>query len=79
MIEHHVGKGISEAQRRRWVQLMDACADAAGLPDNPEFCSAFVGSIECGARLAGLNGAPDVEVEPDAPTPPWGWGETGGP
>ena len=33
MIEHHVGKGISEEQRRRWVQLIGECADAAGLPD----------------------------------------------
>ena len=44
MIEHHAGKAVSEAQRRRWAQLIGEAADAAGLPDDPEFRSAFVGT-----------------------------------
>ena len=80
MVEHHHNRSITEEQRRRWVDLLLDSADEAGLPDDPEFRSAFVAYIEWGTRLAKLNSQPDVPVmAPDAPMPTWGWGVPGGP
>lgn len=79
MIRKHVGKGISEEQRRRWVGLLLATADEVGIPDDPEFRSAFVAYIEWGSRLAVINSQPEAAPEEDLPMPEWGWGELGGP
>ena len=79
MIRKHLGKSISEAQRQRWVALLLQTADDVGLPDDPEFRSAFVGYIEWGSRLAVINSQPGVDAEEDLPMPSWGWGEVGGP
>lgn len=79
MIRKHLGKGITEHQRQRWVTLLMTTADAVGVPDDPEFRSAFVSYIEWGSRLAVLNSQPGAEVEADLPMPRWGWGEVGGP
>ncbi|MCB0165212.1 MAG: globin, partial [Anaerolineae bacterium] len=75
----HLGKQLTEAQRSRWASLIAACADEAGLPDDPEFRSAFVAYIEWGSRLAVINSQPGASVNPEAPMPKWGWGEVGGP
>lgn len=79
MLLKHVGRHLNEAQRARWMALLLECADAAGLPDDPEFRSAFVGYVEWGTRLALLNSRLDVPPDDHAPMPAWGWGETGGP
>jgi hemoglobin len=79
MIRHHIGKSLTHAQRRRWIELLLECADEIGLPDDPEFRSALVGYLEWGTRLAVLNSQPGTEVVQDAPMPKWGWGEVGGP
>lgn len=79
MVSHHLGRRLTEPQRARWVQLLLACADEVGLPDDPEFRSAFVAYIEWGTRLAVLNSAPGVGEPPSAPMPKWGWGVPGGP
>lgn len=79
MITHHLGKNLTQEQRTRWAHLICECADEAGLPDDPEFRSAFVGYIEWGSRLAVINSQPDAEVYPDAPMPEWNWGAVGGP
>lgn len=80
MIKHHLGRHLTEAQRRRWVTLIQDAADAVGVPDDPEFRSALVGYLEWGSRLAVLNSNADkVSEQVDAPMPKWGWGETGGP
>lgn len=80
MIGHHLGRHLTEPQRRRWVELMLDTADAVGLPGDPEFRAAFVGYLEWGTRLAVLNSAPGVEAPPEgAPMPVWGWGPPGGP
>ena len=79
MIKQHLGRHLSEPLRRRWISLLLDSADEAGLPDDPEFRSAFVGYIEWGARLAVINSQPGVADPEPAPMPHWGWGETKGP
>ena len=79
MLRHHLSRSLSQTQRRRWVELLLTCADEIGVPDDPEFRSAFVAYLEWGSRLAVLNSAPGAEVVEDAPMPKWGWGEVKGP
>jgi hemoglobin len=75
MLGHHVGLSITPAQRTRWVQLIAAAADDAGLPEDPEFRSAFLAYLEWGSRIGMANSQPDAEPPPQAPVPRWGWGE----
>ena len=79
MLRHHLDKGISEKQRKRWVDLLLESADEVGMPDDPEFRSAIVSYIEWGTRLAVINSQPGQNPELDDPMPKWGWGEVGGP
>jgi hemoglobin len=75
MLRHHIDKGITEAQRRRWVSLLMDAADDVGLPDDPEFRSAFAAYVEWGTRIARTNSQPGATPPPRAPVPHWGWGE----
>jgi hemoglobin len=79
MARKHVGKRISEEQRQRWMQLLLRCADECGVPDDPEFRSAFVSYLEWGTRLAVINSKPGAEVAEDARMPAWDWGVVKGP
>ncbi|XVV17527.1 group II truncated hemoglobin [Actinoplanes sp. CA-131856] len=74
MLAHHVGKGITEPQRRRWVSLLTDAADEVGLPADPEFRAAFMSYIEWGTRLAVANSQPGATPPERAPVPRWGWG-----
>ncbi|MGI8780759.1 MAG: group II truncated hemoglobin [Solirubrobacteraceae bacterium] len=75
MLAKHRDRALTERQRLRWVQLICAAADEAGLPSDPEFRSAFVAYVEWGTRLAVTNSQPGAEPPPAAPVPRWGWGE----
>ncbi|MBO0930603.1 group II truncated hemoglobin [Fibrella aquatilis] len=80
MVAHHIGKNLTEPQRKRWMQLLLDSADAIGLADDPEFRSALVGYLEWGSRLAVLNSAEtENPISNHEPMPRWGWGETKGP
>lgn len=80
MVAHHVGKYLTDAMRKRWIELLLETADEVGLPDDPEFRSAFVGYLEWGSRLAMINSrGEENSVKESEPMPRWGWGETGGP
>lgn len=79
MIRHHLSRSLTHEQRRRWIELLLSCSDELGLPDDPEFRSAFVAYLEWGTRLAVLNSQPGALATEDAPMPRWGWGEVGGP
>ncbi len=79
MVRRHVGKRISDAQRKRWLELWLASADACGLPDDAEFRSALVGYLEWGSRLAMTNSKLDHAPAVASEMPKWGWGEVKGP
>ena len=79
MIRRHLGRALSEAQRKRWLDLLLECADELGVPSDPEFRSAFVAYLEWGTRLAVMNSQPGATVLTDQPMPSWGWGEVKGP
>lgn len=80
MIQKHIGKHLTEAHRKQWLLLLLETADEIGLPDDPEFRSAFVAYLEWGTRIAILNSnTSDNALNPDEPMPTWGWGVPGGP
>jgi CDGSH-type Zn-finger protein/truncated hemoglobin YjbI len=73
MISQHLGRGLREEWRRRWVALLLRSADEVGLPADPEFRAAFVAYLEWGSRIAVENSAPGVEPPPHMPVPRWWW------
>ena len=80
MVKKHFDRHLNEAHRKQFVKLLVDTADEVGLPDDPEFRSAFVGYLEWGTRLAVINSNEDeIAMNPDEPMPQWGWGEVGGP
>jgi len=74
MVAKHFGKNITEAQRRRWVNLIQDAADDADLPRDAEFRSAFVAYVEWGTRLAVYFSGPDATPPAEQPVPRWTWG-----
>jgi hemoglobin len=79
MIRKHLDRHLTEAKRRRWIELLLDCADEVGLPADPEFRSAFVAYLEWGSRLAVINSQPGAAAVEDAPMPAWDWGVPKGP
>lgn len=80
MVGHHLGRHLTETQRRRWVELLQDSADEVGLPDDPEFRSAFAAKIEWGTRIAVINSQLDENpVGPHDHIPRFGWGSVKGP
>lgn len=80
MVKKHLGKHLNESHRKQFIKLLLESADEVGLPDDPEFRSAFVGYLEWGTRLAVINSNEEsIEMNHDEPMPKWGWGEVGGP
>jgi hemoglobin len=75
MLSKHLGLRLTEEQRSTWVRRIGEAADAAGLPDDPEFRSAFLAYVEWGTRIALTNSQDGAQPPPRAPVPRWGWGE----
>ena len=75
MLAKHRGLEITDEQRLRFVTLLSAAADMAGIPADPEARSALMGYAEWGSRLAVENSAADAKPVEHAPVPRWGWGE----
>ncbi len=73
MLRHHLNREITEAQRRRWIDLLVDAADHVGLPDDPEFRATFMGYVEWGTRLAKLFSQPGASPNFDEPVPVWDW------
>ena len=74
MLEQHRGLALTPEQRLRFVTLLSAAADTAGIPADPEARAALMGYAEWGSRLAVENSAPDAQPVERAPVPRWGWG-----
>jgi hemoglobin len=80
MIARHMGRHLSQVQRRAWVGLLLDTADEVGIPDDPEFRASLVGYLEWGSRLAVMNSADDATPpDPTLPMPSWDWSSPGGP
>lgn len=80
MIARHVGRHLSEEQRRAWVWLLLDTADEVGLPGDPEFRASLVGYLEWGSRLAVMNSREEqAPIDDAAPMPSWTWSSPGGP
>ncbi|HEY4129489.1 MAG TPA: group II truncated hemoglobin [Gemmatimonadaceae bacterium] len=79
MVAQHLGRHLTDEQRRAWMALLLDTADEIGMPSDPEFRSALVAYLEWGTRLAVINSQPGAEVDPSASMPRWGWGVPGGP
>ena len=73
MLSQHVGKRITEDWRGRWVRLLLQAAQEAGLPNDPEFRSAFQAYLEWGSRLAVENSQTDSRPPQRMPMPHWDW------
>ncbi|MEU4348694.1 group II truncated hemoglobin [Streptomyces sp. NPDC023838] len=78
MAGRHLGRGITEEQRRRWIALLMDAADEVGLPDDPEFRAVFAYYIEWGTRMALVYSGPNPPpvVGTGARVPKWGWNQT---
>jgi hemoglobin len=73
MIKRHLGRELTEQQRRRWVNLLQDTADEVGLPNDPEFRASFVGYLEWGTRMAVMFSQPGMAAPEDSPMPTWDW------
>jgi hemoglobin len=76
MASRHLGRGITETQRRRWVGMLLETADTVGLPDDPEFRGVLAYYLEWGTRMAIMYSGPNPPPLPESPMPRWDWGQT---
>lgn len=75
LINVHRHLGITEEQRRRFVELYLAALDEAGLPDDEPFRAAVREHVEFGSRVAmqNSNATTDAELHPLREVPRWTW------
>lgn len=75
MLESHRGTGITENQRRRFVELFLSCADEAGWPSDHRTRDALRSYLELGSRIAAQTSHRTVAEEPEPPrkVPRWLW------
>jgi CDGSH-type Zn-finger protein/truncated hemoglobin YjbI len=78
MISQHIGKGLTEEKRARWVALILQSAQETGLPADPEWRSAFGAYIEWGSRLALENSQAGARPPEHMPMPHWDWQTSAG-
>jgi hemoglobin len=80
LIDVHRGLQITEIQRRRFVQLYLAAADAADLPADPAFRESLRTHVEFGSRVATQNShaTNDEELHPLREVPLWQWADGAG-
>jgi hemoglobin len=74
LLESHLGIGISDEQRQRWLRLMTEAISEV-LPGQPDLSAALMGYFEWGTKIA-----QDVSHDPvgtdlgePGPTPRWGY------
>ncbi|BFV58335.1 hypothetical protein KCMC57_up34390 [Kitasatospora sp. CMC57] len=76
MASRHLGRGVTEQQRSRWVALLLDTADQVGLPADPEFRGVLAYYLEWGTRMALIYSGPNPPPLPETPMPRWDWGIT---
>lgn len=75
LIAAHRGLGITEEQRRRFVELYLAAVDAVGMPADEDFREAVRSHVEFGSQVAVQNShaRTDEELHPLREVPRWTW------
>ena len=73
MLARHRGLGITQEQRLRFVTLLSAAADTAGLPDDPEFRGALGAYMEWAVHDTGAYPDSEDDVPPGLSIPRWSW------
>ena len=75
LIGVHRGLKITEAQRRRFVDLYRAALDAADMPADESFRQAVLDHVEFGSQVAvqNSNATSDEELHPLREVPRWTW------
>lgn len=74
LFDAHAGLAITDEQRRRFVTLMLAAADAVGLPDDDRFRSALAYRIEAGSMFSMTLSQPGVaRLSPWPPVGTFDW------
>ena len=79
MISQHVGKGLTEEWRARWVSLLLQSAREAAMPNDAEFAAAFQSYIEWGSRPAVENSQTNARPPEHMPMPHRDWSTGAGP
>ncbi|WP_328521658.1 group II truncated hemoglobin [Kribbella sp. NBC_00359] len=75
IVATHRGLHIAEPQRQRFVELMIAAADKAGLPSDERFRAAWDSHAEFGSQVAmqNSNAESDEDLHPLREMPRWTW------
>jgi hemoglobin len=75
LITVHRHLGITEEQRKKFVELYMAAMDRADLPDDEDFREAVRSHVEFGSRVAMQNSLAetDEELHPLREVPRWTW------
>jgi hemoglobin len=75
IVDTHRGLQIAEPQRERFVELMIAAADAAGLPKDERFREAWRSHAQFGSEVAAQNShaTSEAELHPLHEMPRWTW------
>ena len=74
LFDAHANLSITDAQRRRFVALMLAAADAVGLPNDERFRSALARRIEAGSMFSMILSQPGAErLSPWPPVGTYEW------
>ncbi len=73
LLQKHLGLGISDEQRERWLELMGAAVDDV-LPGRPELRSTLMAYFDWGTTIAQevSQDPPDTDLGDPGPTPRWG-------
>ncbi|MEU8526997.1 MULTISPECIES: group II truncated hemoglobin [Streptomyces] len=74
LLRAHLGLGITEEQRVRWMELMTAAVEKE-LPDDALLRRRVVEYFDWGTRIAKdvSASAPGTDLGEPGPTPRWGW------
>ena len=71
MVRHHVGRGIEERHRVRFVEVTMEALDEAGLPDDERFRTRFREYLEWGSQIALEYQDPAMPLPHGEPVPQW--------